>query len=58
MNPAKDTRCWERGWEGHERAQRKRLAKLPLVDKIEWLEQAQRVALHLLADRADRKRQG
>jgi hypothetical protein len=31
---------WERGWEGHERAQRRRLARLPFPDKLKWLEEA------------------
>ena len=44
---------WERGWDGHERAQRRRLAKLPLIAKLEWLEEAQRVIEHLR--RADQK---
>ena len=38
-----DERCWERGWEGHTEAQLRRLARLPLVKKLEWLEQAHRV---------------
>lgn len=37
-------RIWERGWDGHERAQRERIARLPLWEKIAWLEEAQRVA--------------
>jgi hypothetical protein len=31
---------WERGWEGHERAQRRRLARLPFPEKLKWLEEA------------------
>ncbi|HBL16939.1 MAG TPA: hypothetical protein DD417_09395 [Elusimicrobia bacterium] len=38
---------WERGWEGHERAQRARLARLTLAEKLAWLEQAQRLAAAL-----------
>ena len=38
---------WERGWEGHERAQRRRMACLPLWEKLAWLEEAQRVVRHL-----------
>jgi hypothetical protein len=49
-DPAKDERAWERGWEGHEAAQRRRLAKLTLIEKLEWLEQAQRVADALRRD--------
>lgn len=54
MKPDDHSTCWERGWDGHERAQRERLAKLPLADKIAWLEEAHRVVLHLQAQ--DRKR--
>jgi hypothetical protein len=38
---------WPRGWDGHERAQRRRIARLTLSEKLEWLEQAYRVARHL-----------
>ncbi len=40
-------RVWEAGWEGHARAQRERIARLPLRDKLEWLEEAQTLVLHL-----------
>jgi len=40
-------REWERGWEGHDRAQRQRIARLSLIEKLEWLESAQRVLRHL-----------
>jgi hypothetical protein len=35
---------WDAGWEGHRRAQLRRWAKLPLEEKLEWLEEAQRLA--------------
>ena len=38
---------WERGWEGHQRAQAIRLASLTMAEKLAWLEQAQRVVLSL-----------
>lgn len=38
---------WERGWDGHERAQRLRIARLPLWEKLAWLEEAERVVRHL-----------
>jgi hypothetical protein len=34
---------WESGWDGHEKAQILRLARLPLAEKIKWLEEAQEV---------------
>ena len=42
-----DDQLWESGWEGHSLAQRRRLARLPLTAKLEWLEQAQRLVQHL-----------
>lgn len=42
-----DEHEWERGWDGHERAQRRRLSKLPLAAKLQWLEEAQRIVEHL-----------
>ena len=42
-----DERIWERGWDGHELAQRRRMARLSLAEKLEWLESAQRLVLHL-----------
>ncbi len=42
MNP--DDRAWPARWDGHARAQRRRIAALPLVEKLAWLEEAQRLA--------------
>jgi hypothetical protein len=39
--------AWERGFEGHERAQLARLAALPMSEKLRWLEEAHRVVRHL-----------
>lgn len=36
-------RHWERGWAGHELAQMRRLARLPLSEKLAWLEEAHRL---------------
>ncbi len=49
-----EEQTWERGWDGHSLEQLRRLARLPLWDKIAWLEQAQRVAQHLTAQKAAR----
>jgi hypothetical protein len=35
------------GWQAHRDAQRKRLAGLPLAEKLAWLEEAQRLVDHL-----------
>ena len=32
---------WEKGWDGHEKAQLKRMAQLSFQEKITWLEEAQ-----------------
>ena len=45
--PQKGETFWERGWEGHESAQLRRLAALPLREKIAWLEKAQALARRL-----------
>lgn len=34
-------RLWEKGWDGHEMAQLKRMASLSFQEKIIWLEEAQ-----------------
>ena len=36
-------RVWEKGWEEHEQRQRERLARLPLPEKIAWLEETHRL---------------
>ena len=38
---------WDAGWDGHSREQRRRIAKLPLWERIAWLEEAQRLVLRL-----------
>jgi hypothetical protein len=44
-----DERGWDVGWEGHSLAQLRRMARLPLSEKIAWLEEAQRLATRLAA---------
>lgn len=46
-----EERLWEEGWEGHLRAQRRRTAALPLTEKLQWLEEAQRLLAHFAAQR-------
>jgi hypothetical protein len=50
-NPLNE-RIWEQGWEGHELAQKRRMAALTLAQKLEWLEEAQRIVEHLQKGRA------
>ena len=53
MSSRGQQRVWERGWEGHEREQLRRLAELPLADKLKWLEDAQQVVRHLSRSNPD-----
>jgi len=43
----RESQVWESGWQGHADAQRARLARLPFVEKLRWLEEAQHLLLHL-----------
>jgi hypothetical protein len=38
---------WDVGWDGHERAQQRRFAQLPLWKKLQWLEEMNRIIRHL-----------
>lgn len=40
---------WDRGWAEHQTRQLRRLAKLPFVQKLEWLEEAQDFGESLIA---------
>lgn len=46
-----EEREWERGWDGHSAAQRRRLGRLSLIEKIQWLEEAQKTIEHLKSAR-------
>ena len=46
-NELNQARYWERGWTGHELAQMRRMARLPLSEKLAWLEEAHRLAEQL-----------
>ena len=43
----RDGRGWEAGWQGHAEAQRARIARLTLREKLRWLEEAQHLLVHL-----------
>ena len=47
----RDERLWESGWEAHALAQRYRLGRLSLAEKLEWLEGTQRLVVHLARNR-------
>jgi hypothetical protein len=44
---ADDEQVWEAGWEGHELAQMRRLARLSLAEKLDWLEDAHQMVKRL-----------
>ena len=46
-----DVPSWEAGWEAHTIAQRRRMAKLPLAEKLQWLEEAHALARRLQSQR-------
>ena len=46
LNP-REGHVWESGWQGHADAQRARLARLPLEEKLRWLEEAQHLLTYL-----------
>jgi hypothetical protein len=46
-------RHWESGWEEHTLAQRRRLARLPLAEKLQWLEDSQRLLGRLRRDQPE-----
>lgn len=50
-----ETPVHQDGWEDHEKARRLRVARLSLIDKLQWLEEAHRVARHLEASRRARR---
>jgi putative hemin transport protein len=44
-------RSWDAGWEEHELQQLRRLARLPLWQKLQWLEEMNRIIRHLRTQR-------
>ena len=53
MSRRDDETIWERGWDGHHQEQLRRLASLPLAEKLEWLEEAHSLIRHLAAGVSD-----
>ena len=47
MTPTDGDRVWEEGWDGHHAEQLRRLARLPLVEKLRWLEDTGHLVQHL-----------
>ena len=46
---------WPKGWEGHRRAQLLRMARLPFSQKLDWLDQANRLVRHIQQHRSRSK---
>jgi hypothetical protein len=53
-NPEEEA-AWECGWDSHARAQRRRWARLSLIEKIRWLEEAQQIVQRFEAQRSSRR---
>ena len=49
-----EEQSWELGWDGHALAQRRRLARLPLAEKLQWLEEAGRLVEQLARSARER----
>ena len=47
MSSGERESAWEKGWDAHEHAQRRRLARLSLEEKLRWLEEAHDLVHHL-----------
>lgn len=47
MSSDRERTGWEHGWGGHEAQQLERLSRLPLPEKLRWLEEAHHLVLHL-----------
>lgn len=50
-----DSQRWDRGWDEHRSRQLRRLAQLPFAEKLEWLEDAEKLGRRL-AEQAKRRR--
>jgi len=46
-NDNRDGLEWERGWDGHARAQQRRLARLTFAEKLAWLDEAHQLLLRI-----------
>lgn len=55
-NDRPSEQLWEKGWDGHEKAQLKRMAELPLREKIKWLEEAQEMLEHISTHEKNRRK--
>jgi len=49
MSRKREELLWEEGWDGHHARQLERMARLPLVEKLRWLEEAHYLVRRLSA---------
>ena len=49
MTNPPEQREWERGWPGHADAHARRMAALSLAEKLDWLEDAHALVIHMQA---------
>ena len=47
MTAPGEHREWEQGWQGHADAQARRMAALSLAEKLDWLEDAHALVIHM-----------
>jgi hypothetical protein len=47
MSSDRERTEWEQGWGGHDTQQFERLSRVPLPEKLRWLEEAHHLVLHL-----------
>ncbi len=52
--PSEPEGAWERGWEGHERAQLRRWAAIPFREKLRGIEEMRRLADEIARRRRER----
>jgi hypothetical protein len=55
---AGEGREWESGWQAHALAQRRRLATLSLMQKLDWLEDTEQLIAHMRRSRGAHPRGG
>jgi hypothetical protein len=54
-NEQNDEPLWEGDWDSHRQSQMRRLARLPMWEKLGWLEEAHNIVRHLQAQREQQK---
>ena len=55
MSSDDESTSWEKGWAGHQQQQLERLARLPLGEKLRWLEETHHLVQHLKGEQSPGK---